>query len=60
MKNTDTSQLPPSIERQLSELEIRHKLHQEKMEEQRIRKVDRPARHRARHFERSTPPIVLV
>ena len=34
MKNTDTSQLPANIEEQLSDLENRHKRHQEKMEEQ--------------------------
>lgn len=60
MKNTDTSQLPPSIEAQLSDLEARHKRHRELMEEQRLRKVDGPARHRARHFARSVIPITLV
>lgn len=57
---TDTPTLPPSIERQLSELEQRHKRHQKKMEDQRLRKVDGPARHRARHFERSVIPITLI
>lgn len=60
MKNTDTSQLPQNIERQLSELELKHKSHQLKMEDQRLRKVDGEARHRARNFERSIPPICLV
>jgi len=60
MKNTDTSQLPPSIEAQLTDLELRHKRHQQRMEDQRLRKVDGPARHRARHFARSIPPITLV
>jgi hypothetical protein len=60
MKNTDTSQLPSSIETQLSELEARHKAHQAKMEEQRRRKITRREAHYARRFINSTPPIVLV
>lgn len=52
--------LPANIESQLSELELKHKVHQLKMEEQRLRKVDGKARHRARHFERSVIPITLV
>lgn len=61
MKNTAIeSALPPNIESQLTELEIRHKRHQNRMEEQRLRKVDGPARHRARHFARSVIPITLV
>jgi hypothetical protein len=52
--------LPANIEAQLSDLEARHKRHQALMEEQRIRKVDRRAAHRARHFERSIPPNTLI
>lgn len=60
MKNTDTSSLPAPIEQQLSELEARHKRHQEKMEEQRLRKVDAKANHRSRKFQNSVIPITLV
>lgn len=56
----DNPPLPPAIEQQLEDLVSRHKRHQEKMECQRLRKIDGPARHRARHFERSVIPITLV
>jgi hypothetical protein len=56
--NTDT--LPRNIAKDLSELELKHKLHQMKMEEQREEKHNRRARHRARHFSRSIPPNTLV
>jgi hypothetical protein len=60
MKNTDTSQLPKNIERQLSELELRHKRHKQMLDEHHDRKHDRRVAHRARHFTRSVPPICLV
>ena len=60
MKNTDTSQLPPTIERQLSDLEARHKAHQEMLQEHHDRKHDRRDNHRARKFRRSVPPILLL
>lgn len=52
--------LPPAIEQQLEDLVSRHKRHQEKMEYQRVRKIDRRTEHRNRHFIRSVPPNTLV
>lgn len=60
MKNTDTSQLPPSIEKQLSDLELRHKHHKAMLDGHHERKHQRRENHRARHFQRSTPPNTLV
>jgi len=53
MKHTD-------IESQLSELELKHKLHQLKMEGQRMSKVIAREWHRNPNRRRSVPPICLV
>lgn len=52
--------LPPNIERQLLELEARHKSHSQMLEDHREAKARRREEHRARHFQRSTPPNTLV
>ena len=52
--------LPLDIEKQLSNLEARHKRHQAMLDEHRERKHRRREAHFARRFINSTPPIVLV
>lgn len=54
------STLTDNIEKQLSELEARHKRHQKMLYEHHERKHERRANHRARHFERSVIPITLI
>ena len=52
--------LPPSIERQLSELEARHKAHQDMLEDHRERKYQRRERHRLHWHRMKFPPITLI
>lgn len=49
-----------NIERELTELEKRHKRHQQMLDAHHEAKHERRARHRARHFERSVIPILYV
>ena len=56
----NTQSLPPDLESQLSELEKRHKRHQQKMEEQRDAPFVRREKHLARKFSRSIPPNTLI
>jgi hypothetical protein len=51
--------LPPSIESQLSELEMRHKFHQIKMEDQKEAKHIARERHRQGWHKRRLAPIHL-
>ena len=52
--------MTPQIENQLSELELKHKLHQIKMEDQRMARVIAREWHRNPNRRRSTPPNVLI
>ena len=52
--------LPPDLESQLSDLEKRHKAHQQMLDGHHEMKHDRRERHRARKFQRSIPPNTLV
>lgn len=52
--------LPPNIEDQLTELELRHKRHQIKMEEQTDLKYIRKHRHRGGWHKMKVIPIQLV
>lgn len=51
--------LPANIERQLSELQLKHKLHQIKMEEQRLARITARERHRDGKHKRRFAPIHL-
>ena len=55
-----TSPLPAPIEKQLADLETRHKRHQRMLYEHHEEKHNRRERHRARHFSRSIPPNTLI
>lgn len=50
----------PQIEKQLSELELKHALHQTKMDDQHEDKHRRREWHRNPNRRRSVPPICLV
>lgn len=52
--------LPEPIEKQLSDMEKRHKRHQAMLDEHHEAKHERRKAHRERHFARSIPPITLV
>ena len=58
----DNDTLPPNIERQLSDLESRHKRHQRMLEEHRQEKYQRRQRHRyqrSRGHKGNGIPVVL-
>lgn len=55
-----SSTLPAPIEKQLADLETRHRLHQRMLSEHHEAKHDRREAHRARKFSRSILPITLV
>lgn len=52
--------LPAPIEKQLQDLESRHKAHQRMLYSHHEEKHDRRERHRARRFARKIIPINLV
>lgn len=52
--------LDPNIERQLSELELRHKLHKQMLEDHIEQKHIRKHRHRANWHKMKVIPIQLV
>jgi hypothetical protein len=51
--------LPTNIKNQLSELELKHKLHQVKMEEQRLAKITARENHWKGVYKRRLAPIHL-
>jgi hypothetical protein len=52
--------LPAPIEKQLADLETRHKRHQRMLFEHHEAKHDRREQHRARKFARSIPPNTIL
>jgi hypothetical protein len=51
--------LPPNIEKQLSELELKHRFHQIKMEDQRLARITARDNHKRGVHKRRLAPIHL-